>query len=61
MQMCPQYASNLADGNNSVQYKANIKRKKIIERKKCKEIIHMGSEKTNKNIKIFLLIKLEAL
>lgn len=34
MQMCPQYASNLADGNNSVQYKANLKRKKIIERKK---------------------------
>lgn len=38
MQMCPQYASNLADGNNNVQYKANLKRKKIIERKYVRKL-----------------------
>lgn len=45
MQMCPQYASNLADGNNNVQYKANLKRKKIIERKKNVRKLYIWAQK----------------
>lgn len=46
----------------TVVYNIKLTKKKTnLKKKNVRKAMHMSSEKTNKNIKIFLLMKLEAL